>query len=67
MQRHAIPQRANFLARTQELGFDFHTPDGQTYWDETAFYAFSLKEIERDIETPTEELARAQMAAIAGR
>src|SRR3954464_1855057 len=30
--------------------------DGQRYWDERAYYGFTLKEIEEDIEAPTGEL-----------
>jgi glutathionylspermidine synthase len=29
---------------------------GQPYWDESAYYQFTLKQIEEDIEQPTEEL-----------
>ena len=29
---------------------------GQTYWDESAYYQFNLKQIEQDLETPTEEI-----------
>ncbi len=29
---------------------------GQTYWDESAYYQFTLKQIEQDLEAPTEEL-----------
>lgn len=57
MQRIPIRQRANFKARVEELGFDFHTIDGYPYWDETAYYAFTLREIEDDIEGPSEDLA----------
>ena len=37
-------------------GFDFHTIDGERYWDERAYYAFTLDEIERQIEAPTGEI-----------
>ena len=57
MQRLPIRQRANYKARVEELGFDFHTIDGYPYWDETAYYAFTLAEIEDDIEGPSEDLA----------
>jgi glutathionylspermidine synthase len=56
MRRMAMRPRANLDARIKEFGFDFHAPDGQVYWDETAAYAFTLAEIERDIEAPTAEL-----------
>ena len=38
------------------MGFVFHSEDGARYWDERAYYAFSLDEIERQIEAPTGEL-----------
>jgi glutathionylspermidine synthase len=56
MQRLDITERPNWRQRATELGFTFHSPDGQTYWDERAYYAFTLAQIERDIETPTAEL-----------
>ncbi len=37
-------------------GFRFHTIDGQPYWDESAYYAFTLRQIEQDIEDPSAEL-----------
>lgn len=57
MRRVPIRERANFKARVEELGFDFHTIDGYPYWDETAYYAFTLAQIEDDIEGPSEDLA----------
>ena len=38
------------------LGFQFHTIEGEPYWDETAYYRFSLEQIENDIEDPTNEI-----------
>ena len=38
------------------IGFDFHTIDSAPYWVESAYYAFTLEQIERDIEAPTAEL-----------
>ena len=40
----------------KQAGFDFHTIDGERYWDERAYYAFTLEEIEREIEAPTGEI-----------
>jgi glutathionylspermidine synthase len=57
MRRHKAQPRANLKARIAELGFDFHTPDGQPYWDESAYYSFSLREIEEGFEAPANELA----------
>ena len=57
MLRHRVQPRANLKARIAELGFDFHAPDGQPYWDESAYYSFSLREIETGFEAPANELA----------
>ena len=57
MRRLAVKPRANLDGRIAELGFDFHAPDGERYWDESAYYAFSLREIEEGFEAPTNELA----------
>jgi glutathionylspermidine synthase len=56
MERIATPARANWRERAKEAGFAFHTIDGSPYWDESAYYAFTLRQIEDDIEAPTEEL-----------
>jgi glutathionylspermidine synthase len=34
-------------------GFTFHYMDGELYWDESACYAFTMEEVERDLEEPT--------------
>jgi glutathionylspermidine synthase len=57
MQRINISPRKNLDARIAEYGFSFHAADGVRYWDETAYYAFTLAEIERDLEAPAAELA----------
>jgi glutathionylspermidine synthase len=56
MQRIACPERHDWRATAESAGFDFHTIDGERYWDERAYYAFSLDEIERQIEAPTGEI-----------
>ncbi|MDR1075825.1 MAG: glutathionylspermidine synthase family protein [Xanthomonadaceae bacterium] len=56
MRRVPTAERPDWRERAAESGFVFHTIDGEPYWDESAYYAFSLREIEDDIETPTEEL-----------
>jgi glutathionylspermidine synthase len=57
MHRIATRQRANLDARIAEYGFTFHAAEGEPYWDESAYYAFTLDEIERDLEAPAKELA----------
>ena len=56
MQRIACPERDDWCATAEAAGFDFHTIDGERYWDERAYYAFTLDEIERGIEAPTAEI-----------
>jgi len=56
MQRIACPERDDWQATAESAGFDFHTIDGERYWDERAYYAFALEEIERAIEAPTGEI-----------
>ena len=56
MQRIICPERDDWHATAESTGFDFHTIDGERYWDERAYYAFSLGEIEHEIEAPTGEI-----------
>lgn len=56
MQRIAITERADWRAQAAAYGFGFHTIDAAPYWDEAAYYAFTLREIERAIEAPTQTL-----------
>jgi glutathionylspermidine synthase len=65
MQRIAIIERPDWRASAERLGFQFHTVDGAPYWDERAYYAFTLEEIERGIETPTGELHEMAMDLVA--
>ena len=56
MQRIICPERSDWRTTAEETGFDFHTIDGERYWDERAYYAFSLEEIEHRIEAPSGEI-----------
>ena len=56
MERRAVRPRENWQQVAAEHGFTFHTPDGERYWDETHAYRFTLREIEKDLEDPAEEL-----------
>ena len=56
MQRLACPERDDWRLTAEETGFVFHSIGGERYWDERAFYAFTLDEIERLIEVPTAEI-----------
>lgn len=64
MQRHLITPRSDWQQQAHEFGFNFHTLYGEPYWDESRYYAFSLAQIERDIEAPTEELQQMCLAAV---
>lgn len=64
MQRIECPERDDWQATAEAAGFDFHTLDGKRYWDERAYYAFSLDEIERQIEGPTAELHEMCLALV---
>jgi glutathionylspermidine synthase len=56
MRRIACPERDDWRATADACGFDFHTIDGERYWDERAYYAFTLEEIEGGIEAATAEI-----------
>jgi glutathionylspermidine synthase len=56
MQRIPCPERDDWRITADETGFDFHTIDGERYWDERACYVFTLDQIERQIEEPTGEI-----------
>jgi glutathionylspermidine synthase len=56
MQRIICPERDDWQKTAEALGFDFHTIDGERYWDERGYYAFTLDEIEARIEAPTAEI-----------
>jgi glutathionylspermidine synthase len=55
MQRVRIPERADWRARAETIGFKFHTIDGAPYWTENAAYLFTEAEID-GIEAATAEL-----------
>jgi len=56
MIRMPINERPNWQEQADEFGFKFHTLYGEKYWNESAYYQFSLEQIEKDIEDPTEEI-----------
>ncbi|QNF24709.1 glutathionylspermidine synthase family protein [Aeromonas hydrophila] len=64
MERIVLPERPDWRERAAELGFEFHTFDGEPYWDESACYRFSLRQIEEDLETPTEELHQMALSLV---
>ncbi|CAX27312.1 MAG: glutathionylspermidine synthase family protein [Methylorubrum extorquens] len=56
MRRFACGERPGWREIAGDAGFAFHTIDGEPYWDESHAYAFTLAEIEDDIEGPSAEL-----------
>ena len=58
MKRCDVPERPHWRELAQDLGFLFHTLHGDPYWDESAYYRFTLRQIEDHIEDPTQELHR---------
>ncbi|NVZ26320.1 glutathionylspermidine synthase family protein [Pseudomonas gingeri] len=64
MQRIQIAPRPDWRATAERLGFHFHTFDGEPYWDESAYYRFSLRQIEDELEEPTRQLHELCMALV---
>ena len=56
MKRIKTTERAGWDAQAEALGFTWRHADGRRYWDERAYYAFTLKEVEDGIEAPAAEL-----------
>jgi glutathionylspermidine synthase len=56
MKRVACPERCDWRQTADDCGFDFCEIGAERYWDERAYYQFSLKEIEVDIEQATAEI-----------
>ena len=56
MRRLNIAERPDWQETAREYGFTFHHIDGERYWDERYAYAFTLRQIEEDIEDPSVEL-----------
>jgi glutathionylspermidine synthase len=57
VRRERSEPRPDFAAHAEEIGFHFANIDGEPYWDESARYVFSMREIEEDLEPATAELA----------
>ena len=56
MRRQKIKEREDWRSQAEALGFNFHSMYGAAYWCESACYEFTLKQIEDDIEDPSNEL-----------
>lgn len=55
MQRKQIKPRDGWQKKVEEVGLIYHTPNGQTYWDESVYYQFSMPQVDQ-LERATEEL-----------
>ncbi|MGL5147992.1 MAG: glutathionylspermidine synthase family protein, partial [Plesiomonas shigelloides] len=64
MKRIEIFERPHWRELADKLGFVYHTFDGEPYWDESAYYQFSLRQIEDDLEAPTEELHQMALSLV---
>ncbi|WP_371816299.1 glutathionylspermidine synthase family protein [Phaeobacter sp. HS012] len=60
-----MPERPGWRALAESLGFGFHSMYGVPYWDESRAYVFTLRQIEEDIEEPTEGLWRMCLTLVA--
>jgi len=56
MQRVPVAQRPNLKQSALAHGYAVDDAGGIPYWDETAYYRFTLRQIEDDIESPAKEI-----------
>jgi glutathionylspermidine synthase len=56
MQRISIPQRPDLERVAAEHGYDFKDYGGIPYWNDTAYYKFGLRQIEKDLEVAVREI-----------
>lgn len=64
MKRVKSIERQNWKKSCEDIGFSFHTIDGEKYWDESHYYQFTQNQIEKDLEDPTEEIHEMCMSAV---
>ncbi|PPD43560.1 MAG: hypothetical protein CTY15_09305 [Methylocystis sp.] len=56
MKRESSTPRPNVEKHFDEIGFTYAHIDGVAYWDESARYVFTIREIEEDIEAAASEI-----------
>ncbi len=56
MQRVPVTERPDLAQAAADHGFEFKAGEGIPYWDESAYYRFTLRQIEEDLEGPAEEI-----------
>ncbi|HIN21756.1 MAG TPA: hypothetical protein EYM71_07935, partial [Rhodospirillales bacterium] len=57
MRRITVSQRPNLKQSALAHGYPY-AAGGVPYWDETAYYSFTLRQIEDHLEGPAEEIER---------
>jgi glutathionylspermidine synthase len=63
MRRVSSFPRLNWREEVEQLGFTYHTIDGDLYWDEAGWYEFTLAEIE-ELEAATNTLHELSLQAV---
>ena len=58
MQRISVTERPDLARAAAEHGFEFKAGLGIPYWDESAYYQFTARQIEEDLQGPAEEIER---------
>ena len=56
MQRVPVVQRPDLEETALAHGYEYLADVGVPYWDETAYYRFTLRQIEEDLEKPAQEI-----------
>lgn len=56
MKKITLPERPQWREHAKEVGFTFADMHGEPYWDESSAYAFTLDQIETDLEDTATEL-----------
>jgi len=56
MRRISVAQRPHLKDTALRHGYEYRAGEGIPYWDETAYYRFTLRQIEEDLEKPAAEI-----------
>jgi glutathionylspermidine synthase len=56
VRRLKLTPRSDWQAKAEAVGFVYHHTEGQAYWDESIAYAFTLDQVEQDLEPAAAEL-----------
>lgn len=63
MRRIELEPRSDWRRQVEAVGMDYHSLDGEVYWDESACYLFSASQIDR-LDDATAELQRLCLDAV---